>query len=64
MVMIINLVQQRAASNNHRGREEPVGRAVGRRVLAGALRAFYRREASISLLAADAADAAVDQGHG
>ena len=64
MVMIIDLVQERAASYDNKGREEPIRGAVGRLVRARLLRAFYRREAPIGLLAADAADAAVDQGHG
>ena len=64
MVVVVDLVQERAASNNDCGREEPIRGPVGRFVRARLLRAFYRREASIGLLAADAADAAVDQGHG
>ena len=63
MVVVVDLVQERAASYHNKCREEPVRRPVGRSVRARLLRAFYRREAAIGLLAADAADAAVDQGH-
>ena len=63
MVVVVDLVQQRAASYDNKCREEPIRGPVGRSVRARLLRAFDR-EAAIGLLAADAADAAVDQGHG
>ena len=64
MVVVVDLVQERAAAYYDKCREEPIRGAVGRSVRAGLLRAFDGREAPIRLLAADAADAAVDQGHG
>ena len=64
VVVVVDLVQERAAAYYNKCREEPIRRAVGRLVRARLLRAFDGREAAIGLLAADAADAAVDQGHG